>query len=115
MYPNVYSSTETIIGIDGSKPRYRKVIDFGALTTANTTKSVAHGISNLDMIKKIEVMGYDSANSRWFPIPFAPVSQMYSSTSCSVRVDSTNISVSSSTDWSSYTAEVTLEYTKTSS
>ena len=112
IYPNVYSSNETIIGIDNDKPRYRKEIDFGSLPTANSSKSVAHNISDLSEIKDIKVIGYDG--TRWFPIPFAPVGSMYSSASCSIRVSSTNIDIASSSNWSSYTAKVTLEYTKTS-
>jgi len=112
IYPNVYSSTETIIGIDNDKPRYRKEVDFGSLPTANSSKSVAHGINNISEIKKIEAIGYDG--TRWFPIPFSPISNMYSSASSSIRVDTTNITIATSANWSSYTAKVTLEYTKTS-
>lgn len=113
IYPNIYSSTETIIGIDNDKPRYRKVIDFGALPN-NTTKSVNHDISNLDMIKKVEINGYDSTNSRWFPIPFVPAASMYGGISIATRITTTTIDINCSGDMSSSSCEVTLEYTKTS-
>lgn len=114
LLPNIYSSSEVIIGYDDNdEPRYRKLIDFGTLPDGSITKSVAHGISNLDMIKKIEAVGYDSNSSMWFPIPFAPTIYMYNNTSCSIRIDDTNINIYSSNDWSDYTAEVILEYTKT--
>lgn len=111
IYSNIYSSNETIIGIDGNNLRYRKVIDFGALPNT-AVKSVAHGISNLSMIKKIEIVGYDSNGSMWFPIPFVPSASMYSNASCSARIDNTNINIFTTSDWSNFTAEVTLEYTK---
>lgn len=110
IYPNIYSSTETIIGIDNGNLRYRKEIDFGSLPTANITKSVAHNITNLSEVKKIEIIGYDGTN--WFPIPFSAVNSMYSGTNASVRVDTTNINIASTSNWSSFTAKVTLEYIK---
>lgn len=110
IYPNIYSTTETIIGIDNGELRYRKVIDFGSLPTANITKSVAHNITNLSEVKKIEIIGYDGTN--WFPIPFSAVNSMYGGTNASVRVDTTNINIASTSNWSSFTAKVTLEYTK---
>lgn len=112
IYPNIYSSTETIIGIDNNELRYRKVIDFGSLPSANSLKSVAHSISNLSEIKDIRVIGNDG--TYWFPIPFAGISYMYNNATASIRVDDTNIYIATSADWSSYTAKVTLEYTKSS-
>ena len=107
-----YSQNEIEIGkwID-DKPIYRKVIDFGSLPTASATKSVAHGISNIDTITKIETIAKDGTT--YFPIPFSAVPSMYSNTNCSIRVDNTNVSVNVTSDWSNKTAIVILEYTKT--
>lgn len=54
-----YSTTETKtnkVWIDG-KPIYRKVINFGALPN-NTTKSVAHNISNMETVVSANLIGY---------------------------------------------------------
>lgn len=107
---NIYSTTETIVGTYDNKPLYRKIVNFGALPNGSTATFVAHNITNLDVVTKITATGYDGV--RWFPIPFAPVAMMFSSTSCSIRVDSTDIIIASSSDMSSYTCVVVLEYTK---
>ena len=51
-----YNTSEHIVGVwtDG-KPVYEKVVNFGAMPN-NTTKSVNHGISNLDTVVDIKVV-----------------------------------------------------------
>lgn len=108
-----YSTSEVETGqtwIDGS-PIYRKVINFGALPN-NTVKSVNHNISDLLQIIKIETIGYDPANVRWIPIPFVPVASMYSSTSSNIRINATTVDIYASSNWTTFTAYVILEYTK---
>ena len=112
--PITYSSSETFTGYwtDG-KPVYRKVIDFGALPSA-TSKDVAHGISNLKEIVKIDgITTYTINNVKgWRPLPLLYAGTL-STYNTEISVDETNITIKSDMDRSSYTAKVYLEYTKT--
>lgn len=94
--------------IDG-KPIYKKTIDFGSLPN-NSTKNVAHGISNLGDV--IDIRG--TAKSSWgtyqLPLVFSGSDVNYIT---NVSVDATNISMSNSADRSGFTAYMTLWYTKT--
>jgi hypothetical protein len=109
---NIYSTEETLIGtwIDG-KPLYRKVVNYGNLNDVKGTKSVEHGISDIDTITDIKTIGYELAYA--FNIPFAPSNHMFAGITYAVRVDKTNIYIYVSDDRSVDTAIVTLEYTKT--
>lgn len=107
-----YSTSEQDTGftwIDGKKI-YKKTIDFGALPNA-TTKSVAHGITNLAGVIKIE--GVCSAGNSWTTVPL-----MFNSASATFNtdfyVDETNLNASSGQNVSNRTAYITLYYTKTS-
>ena len=66
-----YSTTEKRIGtwIDG-KPLYRKVVDFGTLPS-NGSKGVAHNISNLKRIVKLEGFAGSSMNKGGITLPHA--------------------------------------------
>lgn len=100
---------EQVVGrwIDGSI-MYRKTINFGALPN-NTTSSVAHGISNLGLIIKIEGAAWNGASS-YMPLPNPSPSTAYS---VEVYVNGANLSVYSGTDRSSFTTSyITLYYTK---
>lgn len=94
--------------IDG-KPIYKKTIDFGSLPN-NSTKNVAHGISNLGDV--IDIRG--TAKSSWgtyqLPLVFSGSDVNYIT---NVSVNATNISMSNSADRSGFTAYATLWYTKT--
>ena len=108
--PNSYSTSETLTGgywIDGRKI-YKKTINFGALPN-NTTKNVAHNISNLENV--IEVKGWTYALSQgWFPLPFASTG----SYPIEVKVTATNVAVVTTIDRSGIgTCYITLYYTKT--
>lgn len=105
-----YFTTEQATGgkwIDG-KPIYRKVIDFGALPN-NTTKSVAHNITNLDKI--VNLVGYAVSGTVTLVIPFVSLTNLASCISNAVNGD--NLTVTTGTDRSSFTAKVIIEYTKT--
>jgi len=97
--------------IDGKKV-WGKVIDFGALPN-NTTKSVAHGVSSLDTVVRIEFVAKSSDGLSFISIPW--VNQL--STGEHVRtqlVSGTHVQVTTANDWSGYTeSKVILEYTKT--
>ena len=109
-----YSTTEKIVGtwIDG-KPIWQKTVDCGALPN-NTTKSIAHGISNLDYV--IDCRGYSlnpTSNAR-LPIPY--VSTSSSSKGISIALTDTEIQIGTDYNRSAYTSTyVTLQYTKQSS
>ena len=105
---SVYSTNETEIGlwIDG-KPLYRKVISFGALPN-DTTKSVAHNISNLKRIIKLEGFAGSSQNLGGITLPHA------TSTPIALYADNTNVNVKTNNDATAYTeAYVYVYYTKT--
>ena len=105
---SVYSTNEMEIGlwIDG-KPLYRKVISFGALPN-NTTKSVAHNISNLKRIVKVEGFAGSSQNLGGITLPHATSNPM------ALYVDNTNVNVKTSSDATAYTeAYIYVYYTKT--
>ena len=109
---SVYSTTEQIIGqwIDG-KPIYRKVVDFGYLPNA-TSKTVAHGISNFDMLTSVQAIATQSA--AWgFSIPFIGGSNISTGNSVTVWLDGTNVLINSNNDRSSLYCYVIIEYTKT--
>ena len=103
---NNFSTNEKVIGtwIDG-KPLYQKTVDCGTLPN-NTTKTVAHGISNLDEVKTVFGYGYRSsdATSIFFP----------DNSLLAVWIKGNDIYLSDSADRSSYTESyVTIQYTKT--
>lgn len=103
-----YSTTEKVVGewIDG-KPLYKKVVDFGALPN-NTTKSVAHNISNLKRAVKLEGFAGSSQNSGGITLPHATSSPV------ALYIDNTNVNVLTTNDKSAYTETyIYIYYTKT--
>lgn len=66
-----YSTNEQNTGytwVDGSAI-YKKTVSFGALPNG-TSKTLAHGVSNLSRIVGIQGWAYRSTDSTTFPIPF---------------------------------------------
>lgn len=108
-----YSTEETVSGstwIDGSTI-YKKTINFGALPNA-ANKSVAHGISNLNRVIRVEAIAdYGTGNTK-FPIPFSTPSGLGSSVS--LAIESSTIEIRTGSDRSGATAYVTIYYTKSS-
>lgn len=105
-----YSTEEQVIGtwIDG-KPIYRKTISCGTLPK-NTPKSVAHGISNLEMITNLYGISKNVSSNVYINVNYAPNSNNISS--CYITGDSIQLSCTS--DRTTYTETyVTIEYTKT--
>lgn len=104
-----YSSTEQATGgtwVDG-KRIYKKTVDIGSLPD-NATKNVAHGISNLDTVIKMEGYAYESPS--FIPLPFVTnndSNQVY------LIVNATNIIIGTGANRSSFSGYVTLWYTKT--
>jgi len=117
-----YSTDEKIVGVwtDG-KPLYQKTYYFSALGNG-TTSSVAHtsiptNITNLDIITKIEGVAYDKLNSMHFiPVPVTSgVNSNEWDVSCwAITQNGThNLVISVARDMRSYSAYMTLQYTKT--
>lgn len=108
-----YSTTEINTGttwIDGS-PIYKKTIDTGALPNA-TSKNVAHSVSNLLRVIKIEGYAYrpSDATNQFLPLVAGAIGDQVS-----VVVTSTDVRLSCANDRSNYTESyITLYYTKSS-
>lgn len=106
-----YSTTEKVVGtwID-NKPIYRKVINFGALPN-NTTKNVAHNISNLGNVINIGGFIYNNNDVDFYSIPL-----QYKGNDSNYNVEclvtATQVRMLANTDRSFYTAYVILDYTK---
>lgn len=97
-----YRTTERYFG----KPVYVKFVNFGAIPTSGTTKSVEHGISNVSFV--IHVFGTTSVG---FSIPYG-----YSGDRIFMGANITNIQIEnavSSFNASAYSAYVIIKYTKT--
>lgn len=109
-----YSTDEQIVGewIDG-KPIYQKTVNFGALGNA-ASKSVAHGISNLDYVVDIRTIA-KGTDGTFINLPYPPVAASITSSTprATIIVNATNISINPAAyNFSSYSAYVTLLYTK---
>lgn len=108
-----YSTEEKEIGCwtDG-KPIYQKTIDFGALPN-NASKSVAHGIANIEEVVDYECLAYSTSNGYHLAIPYVNKTNpnLYN---IQFDIDATNINIVTSADRTTYDiCRVTLKYTKT--
>lgn len=105
-----YSTSEVNTGakwIDGSAI-YKKTVNFGALPNA-TNKRVSHGISNLNLVIKVEGFSKDSNNIQR-PTPYT---HLGSSVGGSVLdIESSDIVIYTDSDRSGSSAYITLYYTK---
>lgn len=107
-----YSTSEVETGltwIDGSTI-YKKTIDFGALPNADN-KNVAHNISNLDKVVKIE--GIALAGNRAFPLPHVDPGDTI--TGIRITVEGAEIQIRTGIDRTALHGYVTLYYTKVAS
>jgi hypothetical protein len=111
-----YSTTEHVVGkwIDG-RTLYEKTIDFGRMPNM-TTKSVAHGISNLRFVYEIRGVTILESGSphTTIPLPNVVAESANFSYQSQISVDPTNVNIVTSRDRSEWNAYVTLRYTKTS-
>jgi len=108
-----YSTTEQDTGFTwiNGEHIYKKTIDLGGLPNA-TTKSIAHGITNLGRIIKQESWAYSSTDSTFLFIPHTNTG--YIDRQVVVVVVGSNIDIRAGSDQSPYTeAYTTLYYTKT--
>ena len=109
-----YSTNEINTGakwIDGTAI-YKKTINFGALPNA-TSKSVAHGISNLGILIKFEGVASNSSGRRLpLPILYEPSSAAFNT---QLDCNNTSITIVTAQNQSEYSACITIYYTKSSS
>ena len=107
-----YSETEQDTGTKwlNGETVYQKTINFGALPNT-TTKNVDHNISNLS--KVLDIKGTSSDGSNVLPIPYINTNQL--SSSVQIIVTSTQVSIRTGANLSSYSdTYITLKYIKTS-
>lgn len=109
--PALYSEEEREVGVwtDG-KPIYQKTINTGALPNA-TTKTIAHGISNIETI--CNIFGYAYNGDVTFSLP---LSYNYDNINLNTRLNAnnTNIYLTNNRDRTNFIeSKVTLQYTKT--
>lgn len=105
-----YSTTEVDTGgtwIDGSTI-YKKTVVIASLGTAGSTTAVAHGITNLSKIIKIE--GVSQSGTNFTILPYADGGN----NDIGVYVNSTNVCVYSQANRTGQSADVTIYYTKSS-
>ena len=117
-----YDTNEKIVGVwkDG-KPLYQKTYYFSALGNGSTSSvastRVPTNITNLDIITKIEGVAYDKSNSMHFiPVPVTSGTNTNEwDVSCWAITESgtPNLVISVARDMRSYSAYMTLQYTKT--
>jgi len=109
-----YSTSEQDTGftwIDG-KHIYKKTIYIGSLLN-NGTKTVAHGISNLSRVIKIEGYSYRSSDHYMFPLPLVYASEIKAQ--ICVLASDTNVFVITGSDRTNCSdTHITLYYIKTS-
>lgn len=105
-----YSTTEikTASTWTNNKPIYRKVIETGAI--ANTSKSVAHGISNLGIVISIYGIAITSGNA-YFTIPRIVATAL--NQQIGLSADATNVTIDAGSVASFANSFVVIEYTKT--
>lgn len=102
---------EEVIGMWlDNRTLYRKIINTGSLPN-NTTKNVAHGISNLRRVVNLHGYAFRSSDSFTLPLPFAS-SELGR---VEILVAGSNIRIVTAMDRTNYTESyVVVEYTKTS-
>lgn len=105
-----YSTSETDMGfkwVDG-KTVYRKTVNFGTLPNA-TTKSLAHGISNLASV--LNYYGWATNGTNFIELPHAAPT---ANNAIEIYFNATNVNCVVTGSWSPYsTSYITVYYTKT--
>ena len=110
----IYSEDERLIGLwTDNKPLYQKTIDCGALP-ANTTKSVPHGIENIDRIVYVNGCAFRSTSGSETGIPLPSTHYQTIGNQNEISVNFTNVILrNGNSSASSFDkAQVTIRYTK---
>lgn len=107
-----YSTSEQLTDMiwTNGKPIYKKTIAFGALPN-NAGKNVAHGISTIERVMDIQTEGYEASGPYYYHFGHVNVSNIINGVS--IYVDATNIVISTGTNRTGVSANITLYYTKT--
>ena len=103
--PVIYSTEEREIGVwtDG-KPLYEKTVNFGAIPN-NTSKSVAHNISNLDKVVSFDGVMFSSDSFETVPSG--------ENSNFRLLVNDTNVRITTSANWNDWSdSYITIRYTK---
>lgn len=108
-----YSATEHVVGtwLDGTTPVYEKTFDCGALPT-NTSKNVAHGITDLAYVISINGTAFMSNAGLTIPLPYVHYNAL--GNCVEVKVEGNNIVIrDGNTGYGDFSQSyVTLRYTK---
>ena len=108
-----YSTEEKEIGCwHNGKPVYQKCVDFGALPNA-TTKTVAHGIENLEDVVDARLFATDASHTNFLPLNFTATSSQNLPYQVSGYITSTNIRIDTGSNRSGFSGYVVIQYTKT--
>lgn len=109
----LYSTVEHVIGtwING-KPLYEVTIEFGALPN-NTSKLVSTGVSNIDIVVKIDAVAISTVNQNTNPIPSGAFGTLSYERCITYDKAQNSIYIKCGYDRSSENGYVTIAYTKT--
>lgn len=107
---STYSTTEeVVIGTYDGKPLYRKAVAISALKNSAGSTTYAHGISNVEVI----MLGKNSNAKNGVILPLPHVYPPSLTGCIGLNVDATNVIVLTGGNFSTYSATIWLEYTKT--
>lgn len=109
----IYTDTEKVVGVwRDKKPLYQKTVNFGSLPANNSSKTVAHGISDIETLANAVFVVQSSTQFRTLP----NVSRGNTANQTVWYMTATDIGVltgSSADVGSAYSGYVTIWYTKT--
>lgn len=94
-----------------SKPIYQKMISVGALPN-NTTKSISTGITGADYIWVDMENSFAFNQGASYPIPYVDPKTVANSIGVRITNNGATVTVSTGTNWSTYSGGITLRYTK---
>lgn len=94
-----------------SKPIYQKMLSVGALPN-NTTKSISTGITGADYIWVDMENSFAFNQGASYPIPYVDPKTVANSIGVRITNNGATVTVSTGTNWSTYSGCITLRYTK---
>lgn len=110
-----YSLNEQVIGTwINSKPLYQKTINFGAMPALNSSKTVNHGISDIDEVASAMFTVKRSGSIQYRTLPNVARSATQAQTLWYMNTTEIGVISGSSADVTSdFSGYVTIQYTKT--